>query len=298
MLAACEQAFIPESSGAEEELVVEGYIEAGEQAAPPYVILTRDVPFFSTLNAEQLENTFVHNATVEVSDGEQTITLTELCLDELTEQQKQLASNFFSVNLDSIGFNFCVYVDLGFSMVGEVGNVYELKVAAEGKTLRAVTTIPESVPVEEFLFRQPPGEPDDTTLVQLLCTVSDPAGIANYYRYQVDMGNGTFVSSLASVTDDRLFDGQTAEFPLAKPEPRGTDDFDLATFGLFSLGDTITIKWMGLDEDHYDFWNTLEFSLANQGPFSNYTRIDSNVDGGLGVWGGFSASYYTLPVKK
>ena len=292
----CEERFTPESINIP-ELVVEGYIEAGEQASPPYVILTRDMPFFSTFNADGLEGMFVHNATIEISDGETSVLLTEICLEELNEGQKQLAQSFFGFNLDSIGFNFCVYIDLSFTMMGEEGKTYDLYVESEGIQLNASTYIPEHIAVEEFRFREPPGTPNDT-LAQLICTLNDPPNEANYYRYQVDFNGTGYISPLASVSDDRLFDGELAEFPLAKPEPRGTDDFDLETFGLFRLGDTVTIKWISLDEAHYNFWNTLEFSLANQGPFSNYTRIDSNVEGGLGIWGGISASYYRLPVER
>ena len=47
----------------------------------------------------------------------------------------------------------------------------------------------------------------------------------------------------------------------------------------------------------YRNWNTLEFSNANQGPFASYTRLESNINGGLGIWGGLSVSYYTRVVE-
>jgi hypothetical protein len=293
----CEEPFIPDTVDKPAEIVVEGYIEAGERATPPYVILTKDVPFFSTFSAEDLENTFIHDAIIEVSDGEQTTQLTELCLNELTAQQKQLASGLFGFNIDSIGFNFCVYLDLTFTLQGEEGKTYDLSIESEGKELFATTTIPEHAPLADVWFREPPGEPSDT-LAQMICSSNDPAGIANFYRYQVEINGEGFVSSLASVIDDRIFDGEYFEFPLAKPEPRGTDDFDLTTFGLYRIGDMVTLKWLCLDEAHFNFWNTLEFGAANQGPFSNYTRVESNVEGGLGIWGGLSASYYDLTVEK
>jgi len=49
-LFSCETQFIPDISEFEEEIVVEGYIEAGDRPTPPYVILTRSSPFFSELN--------------------------------------------------------------------------------------------------------------------------------------------------------------------------------------------------------------------------------------------------------
>lgn len=47
-----------------------------------------------------------------------------------------------------------------------------------------------------------------------------------------------------------------------------------------------------MDETHFDFWNTLEFSRNNSGPFSSFNRVSSNVDGALGVWGGYAVGYY------
>ena len=132
----------------------------------------------------------------------------------------------------------------------------------------------------------------------MLCYLDDPAGEANFYRYQVGINSSGYISPIASVLDDRLIDGQRASFPLFRPEPRGTMEFDFETFGLYRTGDTVSLKWISLDKAHFDFWNTLEFNSANQGPFSSYTLIDSNIEGGLGIWGGLSASYYELRVEK
>ena len=296
-LAACEQPFIPDTVEKEPDIVVEGYIEAGEDPTPPYVILTKDVPFFSEFSADDLEEIFVHNAEVIVSDGEKEVQLTELCLDELTDQQKLVASTLFGISLDTIGYNFCVYIDLSFSMAGEIGKSYTLSINTDGKSIQATTTIPQHVPLEGLIFREPPGQTSDT-LAQMICTVTDPGGVANFYRYQVNINDGGFFSPFSSVTNDRLFDGENTEFPLSKPEPRGTDDIDIATFGLYTVGDKVELKWISLDKAHYDFWNSLEFSGANQGPFSNPVQITSNIEGGLGIWGGMSVSYYEVEVEK
>ena len=296
-LFSCEKEFIPKGSNLPPKIVVEGYIEAGDRPTPPYVILTRSLSFFSELSAEQLENSFVHDAIVRVSDGERVATLTEVCLDELNSEQKALAGELFGLDTDSLGFNFCVYIDLTFSITGEEGRTYTLEVDADGEQVSASTTIPFRVPLDSLRFREPPGMPVDT-LAQLLCQLSDPPGIANFYRYQVAINDGASIPASASVLDDRLFDGETTEFPLFRPEARGADSFDLETFGLYRVGGRVTIKWITLDEAHYNFWNTLEYNASNQGPFSNYTLVESNIEGGLGIWGGLSASYYELPVQK
>ena len=70
------------------------------------------------------------------------------------------------------------------------------------------------------------------------------------------------------------------------------------TFGLFKIGDSVAIKWSAIDETHFNFWNTLEFNKGNQGPFSTYTTINSNIIGGLGNWGGYNSKIYRLKVKR
>lgn len=297
LLLGCEEEFIPEPVGGPvDELVVEGYIEAGDRPAPAFVILTRSFPFFSELSADQLSNAYVAGAEVTVSDGSRTITLTEICLNDLPPALRDQVGEFLGFNPDSIGFNFCAYADIAFEMPGEEGKTYTLAIKADGKELRSVTTIPFRVPVEEVRFVDPPGQPNDT-LAQCLVTISDPAGVSNYYRYFTATQGESLTAPFGSVTDDRLFDGQSFEFPLPKAEPPGSD-FDLNTFGLYLRGDTVTLKFINIDREHFNFWNTLEFNAANQGPFSSYTRVDHNIEGGLGIWGGLSAQYFELVVPE
>ena len=47
----CEEEYIPETSISEQEIVVEGYVEVGEGSNPTFVILTRSIPFISTMYA-------------------------------------------------------------------------------------------------------------------------------------------------------------------------------------------------------------------------------------------------------
>lgn len=293
--AACEEAFTPPEIDEPLQLVVEGYIEAGEQPTPPYVLLTRSLPFFSTIGQDELDDIFVHDAVITVSDGEQTVALTELCLQSLTPEQRALAAEFLGIAVDSIAFNFCAYIDLSFRMIGQQGRHYDLRIEAEGKTLTARTYIPPLVPLDSLWFVAPPGEPIDT-LAQLQVILDDPAG-PNHYRYFTGVNGGALRRPPNSVFNDDFFDGQRFRFPLAEAEA-DTADFNLSTYGYFERGDTATIKWMSIDEPSFDFWSTLEFARTNQGPFSSYTRVAHTISGGLGIWTGVAATYYTLRVPE
>lgn len=294
LFTACEEEFFPEISNQPLDLVVEGYIEAGEGAAPPYVLLTRSVSFFSEVDADGFDDFFVHDAVVTISDGDNEVILSELCLNDLNEEQREQAADLFGLEADNLELNFCVYLDLTFGIMGEIGKTYHLNIEAENKTMTSSTTIPEHIPLDSIAFVEAPGTAADT-LRQLQAFIDDPAGIDNYYRIFTGDENGV-QPSFNSVVNDAFFDGLNFEFIIPKATPRNAE-VDPATAGLFTVGDTAVVKWCTIDESHYQFWNTLEYNAANQGPFSSYTRVDSNIEGGIGVWGGYSVSYYSLPVE-
>ncbi len=297
---ACEREYEPNIKY-EPRIAVEGYIEGGERATPPYIILTRSLNFFSILDPKEYEKYLVHGAKVTVFDGTVIDTLQEICLNQLTPQQKIFAGQFLGINVDSldgVNANICIYTSLSFKMLGKEGATYNLKVEVEGQTLTASTTIPKHIKMDSLFTKPLPNEQNDT-LRQLRGFLSDPAGVLNYYRYQVSINNSSFRARSNSVTNDNFYDGKPSfEFPLPSPTLPNQATPNFETAGLYKIGDKATIKWMCLDVDHYDFWRTSEASAQNIGPFSTYTRISSNVKGGLGIFGGFSSSYYTVTITK
>jgi len=297
LLVGCETEFIPAEIEVVPQIVVEGYVEAsGVQSAPPYVILTRNLPFFTRLDTSEFADFYVHDAFVTVDDGDQTVTLTEVCLDDLTPEQVQLAEDFLGANLTQVPISFCVYLDASLRMFGEEGKTYSLRIEAEEKVLTASATIPIHTGLDSLWFDVPPGAPTRDSLAQLKVQLTDPDG-PNYYRYFVNANGTGFRRDDFSVLEDDFFEGRELIFPLNKPQVDSVD-FDLSTFGLFTRGDSITLKWLNFEESVFNFWNTIEFAAANQGPFSNATIIDSNIEGGLGVWSAQSASYYDLVVPE
>lgn len=297
---ACEEEFIPEIATQPAEIVVEGYIEAGDQALPPYVLLTRSLPFFSEINLDDLDDFYVHDAFVTVSDGEKTVQLEELCWGDFSPQEqeilRQLLNNLGVSFPENIPVDFCIYIDFDLEISPQTGKTYDLRIEVEGKTLTASTTIPEFIPLEYIKFENPSGEAADLHK-ELITFIKDPGYMANFYRYFTAVGSAPLQPPFSSVTDDRLFNGKEFEFPLSKAEPFGTE-FDPAVYGYFVVGDSVTLKWSCIDREHFDFWNTLEFNRINQGPFSSYTRVDFNIQGGIGIWGGYASGIYKAVVTE
>jgi hypothetical protein len=292
----CEEPYIPSTSEQEQEIVVEGYIEAGEGANPTFVILTKSIPFISTISADKFAELFVKGASVTVFDGDKTVQLTEVCLSQIPEDLRDEVFSVLGLNPDSAAVDICVYADLFSQIKREQGRSYDLKVQVEGKTLTATTTIPEFAGLFDFTFKEPPGVPRDT-LAELRVKIKDPADKKNYYRYFTATNKDRrFIPPFGSVTDDALFDGMEFEFPLQKASRRGDGDFDPDSFGLYRRTDSVFVKWCNIDKAHFDFWNTRDFSANRGGPFASYTRISSNIKGGLGIWGGYAIETYALYV--
>ena len=294
VLTSCEEEYTPLPSASGPKYVVEGYLETGEGAAPPYLLLTRPFDFYSTISPDDFDGSFIHDAIVSVSDESKTVMLQEICFNDLDDETKELLANFLGYNADSLAVNFCAYMDLFNQLKPEEGKSYALEILVEGDTITSTTYIPVLVPLDSMRFKAPPGEPNDA-LAQLSCFLSDPPNEANFYRILGSTNGGPFEAGFAGVEEDVYFDGKSFEFQLLNPQT-SNGDVEPDEFGLYFVGDTITIKWASIDEATFDFWNTVEFAAANQGPFATYTRIQSNIQGGIGIWGGYSVSYQTMIV--
>lgn len=291
LLQSCETPFVPDTIEADQQFVVEGFVEAGEGALPTYVIITRSLPFVGEIGPEQFSELFVHDAIVKVNDGDKETILPELCLDDLPDGLRAQVATVLGFDPDSISLNFCAYADVLGQIIQEQGRSYDLSIDIGSETqLSATTTIPIAVPLFDLTWEDPPGDPNDT-MATLKVTINDPFPAKNFYRYFTASEGQPLVSPFTSVVDDGLFDGQEFEFPLSRAVPRGAD-IDPNTFGLWPRQDSITLKWCTIDEEHFNFWRTFDFNNNNQGPFSSYTRVASNVDGALGVWGGYAVNYY------
>lgn len=82
----CEEEFIFLVIDVEEQIVIEGYIEGGDCFILFYVFLICSFVFFSELSQEDLNNVFVCDVEVIVSDGIIMVEFIELCLEDVLEE--------------------------------------------------------------------------------------------------------------------------------------------------------------------------------------------------------------------
>jgi len=257
-----------------EQIVIEGYIE---QDAAPYVLLTRNSPFFGNIDLNDVEQYLVHDAIVTVTDGIATDTLKETCL---------------TVTAGDRTFTVCFYV--AQNMKGALNTRYDLRVEAEGKVLTASAVIPDLLALDS-LYYEPHDNTDADSLVQLVAKYTDPDTFGNYIRFYTQRNSESMYPAFAF--DDRFFNGETLTFPIQRAEDPDAD-YDADTYGYFWKGDTAIVKWTAITKATYDFWNTLDYETNSGGPFGSATVIKSNVTGGLGIWGGYAAFYDTLYIPK
>lgn len=280
-----------------EKIVVEGYIE---QDAPPIVILTKSAAYFENVSLSGIQQSFVNGAVVKISDGTNTITLQEIASDTLPLEIKNVIGANFNINfevLDSLGFTFYFYTSFQPVAFGKLNTSYHLSVQYQEQLITATTTIPPLTPPDS-VWTVPNVKNDSLHL--LFVRYSDAPNERNFVRYFTKRNSEPFFAGyFNSVFDDRgIFnvEGKTFDFSLERGYDRTQNlDLDLDTYAYFRRGDTIILRWCAIDEQHHAFWRTLEFDRNNQGnPFGASTRVQSNIKGGLGIWGGYAATYKTI----
>ena len=297
LFAGCEEDLTLDIPVGEEKLVVEGHIEQG---LPPVVVLTRSVPVFTAVSTESLEESFVHNAQVMVSQNGQNYTLKEVPSAAFSEELKQTIAMQFGLSpaLLNGSSSFPIYVYTTEALKGELGKSYGLRISYEGHLLTSTTTIPQLNPIDS-LWIMPHPDPEEDSLKILYYRYVDPDTIGNSVRYFTKRNSEPFYPGLfSSVFNDELVNGGTIVFPLDRGEPRGQAEVDQELYSYFGKGDTITVRWAAIDLAHFRFWSTLEGEQNSNGsPIGSPNSTRSNIQGGLGIWGGYGVSYHRIVVE-
>ncbi|MBS0027423.1 DUF4249 domain-containing protein [Chitinophaga sp. 22321] len=280
LFSACEKNINVDLPAQGAQLVVEGRFEDG---AYPVVILTRSLSYFAAIDQATLQKSFVHNATVTVSNGSQTMKLTER-------------------SIDTAGNKFFIYVpDLSQpanNFTGKVSGTYTLRINADNKAYESVTTIPTRGLQLDSIWWSMVKLDNDSQMARLWVRVTDSPAPGNYGRYFTAVNNEPFLPGLNSVVDDQLVNGTTFEIPVDAGVNKN-QRLDLDTYAFFHLGDTVTMKFCNIDKATWDFWRTLDFAYNSNGnPFSSPTKILGNVPGALGYWGGYAVTYKTIIISK
>ncbi len=274
LLSSCEKDITVDLPQPEDQYVVEGYIEPGQI---PYVLISKTAAFFSAYDSASLLNSLVKDAVVTISNGDTTYTLSS-----------PLTQGFF-------------YFEPTFTLVGEVGKTYSLKIVTpDGTVLTSETTLLPPIPLDSTWFKIQEGY---DSLGYVWAHLKDPDTLGNCYRWFAKrLGKDEqYIAPLGSEFEDRFINGKSFDFAYNRgeePNSISADDTN-AEEGFFKAGDTVVVKWCVITRDSYDFWRLSETQASNTGnPFGSITPVKSNINGGIGIWEGISPSYDTVVAKK
>jgi Domain of unknown function (DUF4249) len=276
----CEKNINFDLKEAADVLVVDASIENGQL---PVVVLTKSLNYFSSLSPGLLESSFVHNATVIISNGTKTHQLKEYSI-------SAGGYNLYSYSIDS--------ADLATAFAGELNTNYTLNIDAGGKQYHATTTIPSlSKKADSLWWKKAPFQ-EDTSNVVIMVKATDPPGLGNYVRYFTKKNSEIFWPGENSVFDDQFVDGTTYELQVDPGVDRSKNIS--ADSNYFKRGDTVTLKLSNIDKGSYQFWNTWEFAYQSIGnPFAQPNKVLGNIDNGaLGAFYGYGSSFKTLIIPK
>lgn len=272
------------------QLVVNGVIETGQ---PPLLALTRSIGYFARIDLATLENSFVHNATVTVSDGNREVSLREYSIDT-TNNITGGTNKFYFYSIDTAQPG-------AISFLGRVDHFYKLRVLVDGKTYESTTKIPKCKPVDSMVAIAPAKPAEKAPTARLLnIYYTDPDTPGNCIRYFTQRNSEPLYPGYNSVYDDQIINGtKSAVIPLLIGFDRDIKEINDSTGRVFP-GDTILLKWCAIDRGVYNFYLTYEYSLGTVGnPFASPINVKSNIsNGALGIWAGYGSVTSTLIVPR
>ncbi|MFO7656751.1 MAG: DUF4249 domain-containing protein [Bacteroidales bacterium] len=264
---ACEKELTLDIPYEPPKLVVEGWIELGKY---PEVILSLSAPYFVEIDSQSIFDYAVSRAKVSV--------IAEPVSEILTLRPNK---NYFPP-----------LVYRGMEFTGETNRVYSLEIIYNSDTITAATMIPEPVDLDSVWFK--PQQENDSS-GQVWIRIHDDPERENFYRilFKCRGKDDRYIPPFTSVFNDKFFDGNTIELGFLKGF---SNMLDVEQDNNFYLGDTIDVKFCSIDKEQYDFWNAYQIEVISAiNPFSaSNFRIESNILGGIGIWGGYSAGYYTV----
>jgi len=306
LLLSCEKEITVDLPVGAPQIVVEGSIEVG---SPPFVMLSRTQGYFEPTDINSILSNFVTGATVIVSNGTVTDTLIEICSSQIPIEFLPIITDLTGLSPELLQmYDVCAYTSLNPAIFGEENKTYDLVIKTEGKVLTSRTKINTIIPLDDVYFKKV-GNTDSLGFAYGLLT--DPDTLGNAYRWFAkrinkypewsqhagEQKDATYVAPLGSTYDDRFFNGLTFEFAYFRGVSSGSmkEDDSNEERGYFKVGDTIAVRGCVIDRGVYAFVTSLEDQVANAGsPFATPVNLNSNINGGLGVWAGYAAVYDTI----
>ena len=319
----CEEEITLDLPRGDNKLVVQGAIENG---FPPYVILTNNQGYFEPIDSDTYTNLFVNDVdSIKVwyiDNGVKISRDLSLLPSAIAEEIIGAPIPLYTINPLEFGDVYNNPGNYGFS---EPGRTYFLEIKWNNQIITSETTIPIPTPLDCLWVEQNEIAEKDYKC-DIRAIYSDPVDqqnnilikskrIAHYKRVgehtdsiQCEIKNQPdTILKLVDAGADVLINGESFEtyfprpgengFPTGKYNSKHSKDCNdtLVEF----KNDTVLIKFCQIDEPSMRFWRGLIRQVGTNGnPFAEPMNLVSNINNGLGIWTGYGAVYYKVPIIK
>jgi len=297
---ACEKVIDIDVNFEGSQLVVEGYIQQGY---PSYVFLTRSEGYFDRVNPNTLNNISVDDAQVFVQreDG---------VIHQLTHINQHVLDSLGLSDTIDLPFN-ALYIDLSYQQdeFSQIGYKYKLIIEWNGDTISARTSIPPQYPIDSvWVERKDRLESDYKCYIWARINDPDTLGNSALIHFKRDVGwkpmDPLFIPCAIPARTDNIVNGENFEAMFSRSGRFNEEDGVLLPFygdrvvdGEFVRKDIVLLRLSHIDYTTYKFWRSVgRMQDAGGNPFSEPMNLSSNINGGLGIWGGYGVSYYYIPI--
>ncbi len=248
-----------------DRLVVEGWIDSG---GAPVVMVTSPISASEEdLRVEDLTQHLYYKAYVSVKD-------------ETTGDEVSLTARKDSRYLPPL-----IYTT--DKMEGVAGHSYSLKLMYGNHVAKAVTRIPEPVPLDRVEVSR--SEQREGMYV-VTAYFDDPEG---YHRFFA-MVEGQDTMYLPSLLSGQMASNRAGAVSVM----RGWSLANKNWKPLYWPGETVHIKFCTVEEDIWAYWNSFDgiSTVGSVGLFPIMSNPPSNMKGAYGYWAGYGATYATVTV--
>ncbi len=268
IISSCEKNITVDLPPSKSQVVVEGYVETG---LPPYVYLSYSTDYFAPTDSASVVDYTIKGATVIINDGFTSDTLLEI----------SPTYGYFYVST---------------KLTGITGRTYTLTVITKnGEVVTGKTTLTAPIKLDSLYFKP---QPNNDTLGFTWAKLTDPDTLGNCYRWFAKRlhKDSLYIPPFGSAFEDKFINGTTLEFAYNRGElPNTQTEPDDLEAGFYKIGDTVVVKFCTMDYNSYQFWRDAETQSANNGnPFGSISPINPGVEGGLGIFCAYAASYDTV----
>jgi len=315
-LFSCQEEITLDLPQAETKLVVQGAIENG---FPAYVILSKNQGYFESIDANTYTDLFVTDAIVSIVRDDNIVHPLTLIDEGLINQLETILDTTINIPPNTI------YIDLeellNPSEFSLANRSYTLDIIWQDQSITAQTKIPEPTPLD-CLWVERNETADKDFKCDIRAIYSDPVDQQNnilirskrlqHYERNDSIkcevtNNPDLTLKLVDSGADVLINGQSFETYFPRPVENGFPSGKYNSSHVKSCNDStlefaediVLIKFCQIDEPSMKFWRGIVRQAGTNGnPFAEPMNLVSNVNNGLGIFTGYGAVYYKVPIIK